>query len=122
MPGLVRASTSSTMTNQKGVEGRDKPGHDYRALPINRDLFAARARDADHDGVLAFMIGEDQVAMIGFACEHFGAASAAGACFTRTRHLEPVLAQNLENRLRSRDIEHRARAGKLDLERLVVGL
>src|SRR5262249_1492563 len=36
-------------------------------LPIDGDLAAARARDADHDGVLALVIGEHEIAVIGFA-------------------------------------------------------
>src|SRR5262245_14561030 len=68
------------------------------------------------------MIGKDQVTVVRFACEHFSTAGAAGARFTRAWHLEAVVAQNLENRLRGRNIEHRARTRKRDLERLVIGL
>src|SRR5262245_23322875 len=107
----------------------DKPGGDKTsacrdgcALAVDGDLLAARTRHANHDVVLAFMIGKDQIAVIRFTCKHFGAAGTASACFARARHLEAVLAENLENSLRGRNIEHRARARKLDLERLVVGL
>ena len=72
----------------KNVDDRAQPGHDdviaYRddnALPIDDDLLAARARNANHDVVLAFVIGKDQVTMVGFAPEHPGAAGAASPGF-----------------------------------------
>src|SRR5262245_23924840 len=149
MPALCRPSTScQTDKLRRGWPGlrppkgawlrpssgnasarrRDKRGHYSHSirfqnvLAVDGDLLAARARHADHDVVLTFMIGKDQITVIHFACEHFGAAGAASACFARARYLEAVLAQDLENRLRGRNIEHRARARKLDLEGFVVGL
>src|SRR5262245_23668410 len=47
--------------------------------PVDGDLTAARARNTDHDGILALVIGEYEIAVIGFAGEHFCPARAAGA-------------------------------------------
>src|SRR5262245_35574936 len=47
--------------------------------PVDGDLTAARARNTDHDRVLALVIGEYEIAVIGFAGVHFCPARAAGA-------------------------------------------
>ncbi len=51
-------------------------------LPIDGDFLAAGTRHANHDRVLALMLGQNEVAMIGFALQQFCTAGATGARFT----------------------------------------
>lgn len=51
-------------------------------LPIDDDQLATGPRHANHYRVIAFMLGENEVAVVGFACQQFGAAGAASARFT----------------------------------------
>src|ERR1019366_5984478 len=96
------------------------PAREIRAnLPINRDLVAARARDANHDAVGALMLGEHQVAMVRLAGEQLGAAGSAGAGLARARHLEALIAQGFEDGLGCRYIDDVTGARESNLEWLV---
>ena len=56
------------------------------------------------------MLGEDKIAVIGLARKHPGAARAAGSGLAGARHVEAMIAQDLENRAGRRYVENRAGA------------
>ena len=95
MAGLSRPSTTF-LESQEDVDARHKAGHAEKklnsVLAVDGDLIAARARNADHDRILALVFGQHQVAVIGFAGQQFCPADAAGTGFARTRHIEPMFA------------------------------